>query len=325
MDDYHQRLLDKFCAFSVSDTRGTISEINGMFCQYFGYEEHELIGQTYAMLKSGYHSPEFFTDLWAVISKGEVWKGDICNRTKAGKQFWVNTTIVPELGPAGEVIRHLTYQISVNPPKQPEKETADSGELYHSLVNNLPLSVWRKDREGKITYVNKALVKQIKLEESELLGKTSHDLYPKELADKYELDDQEVMSKGIPLHSIEENMDLTTGEPQFFETIKIPIRGANGKIEGLQGVFWNITDSIETQKKLEAQNEQLTEIAWLHSHKIRGPVATIMGLMNIFDWDNIASPQNIEIVKNVDQVSQQLDSIIHDVVKKTGDLYKNDS
>jgi len=132
------------------------------------------------------------------------------------------------------------------------------------------------------------------------------------------------MSKGIPLHSIEENMDLTTGEPQFFETIKIPIRGANGKIEGLQGVFWNITDSIETQKKLEAQNEQLTEIAWLHSHKIRGPVATIMGLMNIFDWDNIASPQNIEIVKNVDQVSQQLDSIIHDVVKKTGDLYKND-
>ena len=49
-----------------------------------------------------------------------------------------------------------------------------------------------------------------------------------------------------------------------------------------------------------------------------------MGLMNIFDWTNMNDPQNLDIVRKVDTVSKQLDEIIHDVVKKTGDLYKKE-
>ena len=169
--------------------------------------------------------------------------------------------------------------------------------------------------------MNKALLKNMKLSEDEIIGRTSYDLYPKELADKYTQDDNKVMANAEPLEVIEENIDLKTGAKLYYESIKIPIRGTDGKIEGIQGVFWDITEAIEAKERLKHQNERLTEIAWLHSHKIRGPVATIMGLINIFDWANVNSPENIEIIKKIDEVSKQLDGIIHNVVKKTGALY----
>jgi PAS domain S-box-containing protein len=332
MDEYYQRSLDKFCAVSASDPEGIISSVNDFFCRISGYERNELIGRPYNILKSATHSDDFYKGLWNTVSKGQIWKGEICNLSKDGTHCWLDTTIVPDLAESGEVMRYITYHVPINNLTEKKqaagntnRQTSDeSYDLYHSLVNNLPISVWRKNREGKITYVNKTLVQNVKMEESALLGKTNHDLYPKEFADKYEKDDKEVMSTGVPLHSIEPNIDLITGEHLYIETIKIPIKGRDGSVEGLQGVFWNITESIETQKRLEVQNEKLTEIAWLHSHKIRGPVATIMGLMNIFDWTNMNDPQNLDIVRKVDSVSKQLDEIIHDVVKKTGDLYKKE-
>ena len=447
MYDNHQHSIDKFCAHSIADSKGNISFVNEFFCALSGYDSGELIGQNYSRLKSGLHTPEFFVDLWQTIDKGQVWRGEICNLTKQGAAFWVDTIIVPQKSEKGTVERFATYQIPINEARlksvssqipshifehlvqsnkdlayvldadgtflfvnaamtdilgyhanellgqkitefihpdelvhfksqvldqmhdsqratvecrfhlknggwwwaettaRPDLSTAtpahsiyafsrdiserkrsqqhlsDSNELYHSLVNNLPVSLWRKDSKGRVTFVNKALLKNMKLSEDEIIGRTSYDLYPKELADKYTQDDNKVMANAEPLEVIEENIDLKTGAKLYYESIKIPIRGTDGKIEGIQGVFWDITEAIEAKERLKHQNERLTEIAWLHSHKIRGPVATIMGLINIFDWANVNSPENIEIIKKIDEVSKQLDGIIHNVVKKTGALY----
>lgn len=83
----------------------------------------------------------------------------------------------------------------------------------------------------------------------------------------------------------------------------------------------NISERKEVEERLRFQNERLSEIAWLHAHKVRGPVATIMGLMNIYDWDDFSAEDNKDIVRKVDLVSKQLDVIIHDIVKKTGELH----
>lgn len=95
----------------------------------------------------------------------------------------------------------------------------------------------------------------------------------------------------------------------------------NGQPAGLVTVNRNISEKKEVEERLRFQNERLREIAWLHAHKVRGPVATIMGLMNIYDWDNFSADDNKDIVRKVDLVSKQLDVIIHDIVKKTGELH----
>ncbi|MES2107774.1 MAG: PAS domain S-box protein [Bacteroidota bacterium] len=65
------------------------------------------------------------------------------------------------------------------------------------------------------------------------------------------------------------------------------------------------------------QNKRLQEIASISSHEIRRPVATILGLANLFDRNEPDNPMNREIINHIDSTAKELDSVIHTIVEKT--------
>jgi len=65
------------------------------------------------------------------------------------------------------------------------------------------------------------------------------------------------------------------------------------------------------------QNRRLQEIASISSHEIRRPVATILGLANLFDRNEPDNPMNREIINHIDSTAKELDSVIHTIVEKT--------
>jgi len=82
----------------------------------------------------------------------------------------------------------------------------------------------------------------------------------------------------------------------------------------------DITERERHLMTIEAQNEKLKEIAWIQSHKVRGPLATILGLSNIFNTQDAADPNNAKIIKGIKEEAENLDIIIREVVKKTYDI-----
>lgn len=77
---------------------------------------------------------------------------------------------------------------------------------------------------------------------------------------------------------------------------------------------------IENKRNLDSikeQNKMLQEIAAISSHDIRRPVATILGLVNLFDRNNPDNPMNREIVDHLNITAQELDGVIHTIVEKT--------
>jgi PAS domain S-box-containing protein len=72
---------------------------------------------------------------------------------------------------------------------------------------------------------------------------------------------------------------------------------------------------LEIQKK----NEQLQEIAWIQSHKVRGPVACILGFVQLFDLET-ADANNREVIGHLQSVANNLDLVIHEIVEKTVSL-----
>ena len=119
--EFEKFALDQSAIVSTTDEFGVISYVNDQFCEILKYDREELIGKTHKIVNSGYHSPEFFKQLWSTIRLGNVWRGEIKNQAKDGAFFWLDTTIVPFLNSCGEPHQYVAIRKDITDRKQAEE------------------------------------------------------------------------------------------------------------------------------------------------------------------------------------------------------------
>jgi PAS domain S-box-containing protein len=139
--------------------------------------------------------------------------------------------------------------------RKAEEALRESEALYHSLVENLPLSVWRKDLTGRFTFANKRFWESLGRSPAAVIGKTDFDFYPVDLAEKYRRDDASVHATGTIFETTEDHVTVA-GEMLFVQVVKTPIFDSRGEVVGLQGIFWDLTAQKQVEEELRKSRER---------------------------------------------------------------------
>lgn len=124
--------------------------------------------------------------------------------------------------------------------------------------------------------------------------------------------------------TVEREISIAGSDPAWYLFRYFPAVDQQGNIIGVTINSSNIDESKRAALLIQAQNEQLLKIAHLQSHKIRGPVATILGLLQLFNKSTLTK-ENAQLLGYLEISALKLDETIHRIVEateKTADLLR---
>jgi PAS domain S-box-containing protein len=240
-------------------------------------------------------------------------------RHKDGSYRWILSRGVALRDADGKPYRMAGSHTDMTDRKQAEQALRDSEALYQSLVETLPLNVFRKDLDGRFTFCNQKFCKTVGLPCEAIIGKTDYDFYPPALADKYRQDDRRVIEQQIVLDAVEEH-HKPDGQDLYVHVLKTPVRDAAGNVVGSQAIFWDVTDRKRAEEDLRRAKEaaeQAREAAEQAncaksiflanmSHEIRTPMNAIIGMTELV----LDTELNVEQREYLDLVKKSADSLL---------------
>jgi len=175
---------------------------------------------------------------------------------KDGRVIWIAENVRAVRDRNGNFAYYEGTVTDITERKEAELRLKESEALYHSLVEAIPQNIFRKDLMERFTFANQRFCASVGRPLDQILGKTDFDFFTPELAQKYQADDRRVMETGEPFETIEANQ-TPGGAVHYVNVVKAPLRDAEGKVVGLQGMFWDITARVVAEERERKANEAL--------------------------------------------------------------------
>ena len=129
-------------AVVVTDTEGNIEYVNPAFERITGHSREEAVGRNMRILKSGKHDERFYKEMWATLSKGEVWQGRFINRKKDGTLYDEEDTISPVRDSFGKIVnfvagkRDITREVVLRKQVQTAQRMESVGTLAGGVAHD---------------------------------------------------------------------------------------------------------------------------------------------------------------------------------------------
>lgn len=254
--------LDQSSIVAITDPRGKILYVNDQFCTISQYEREELLGQDHRIVNSGYHPPDFFKHMWAMIGAGQVWRGEVRNKTKNGSWYWVDTTIVPFLNEKGKPYQYISIRNDITRRKQMEDEIRNSEEKFRLITENASDLISIIDIEGAFAYVSPSC--------GYVLGYSPKRFESAGLLDLVHEDDRHAVSQGIERairtgeasSRLEFRLRSESGSYFYMETTLNPVQHTSGEAANLVLVMRDITERKKSEQMIYhlAYHDTLTDL-----------------------------------------------------------------
>jgi len=188
-----------------------------------------------------------------------------------------------------------------------EEAMKEYSKKIEKIMESITDGFFAVNAKWEFTYINKASEILLNNKKEELIGKNIWENFPNAIGLKFHSE----------LHAAFDSRTSVHFEDFIPELNRWIAVNAYPSKDGLSVYFRDINEDKEQRMKIEEQNKTLKEIAWIQSHKVRGPVANIIGLAQLFNYENPADPINKEIMDGIKVMTSNLDELIQEVVEIT--------
>jgi PAS domain S-box-containing protein len=318
-----QALMDTVNAHAIvseSDGQGQITRVNDEFCRISGYTEAELIGSDHRLVNSGFHPPGFWMDLWSTISAGKPWRGEVCNRAKDGRLYWVDSMIAPFVGDDGKIEKYVSIRLDITASKLDHEALLTNAVLLEESQSVAKVGGWELDLVSQKMHWTAETFRILETTEEEFDPGTdaaiAYFLPNSQATFRQAIDNAVAVGEGFDLE-----LEIYT-----FKGRRIDVRTTsratmrNGKSVKLTGILQDITERKEYERSLKDAREK-AELATLSkgqflanmSHEIRTPMNAILGMLQLTQKTELTTRQ-LDYVGKAEGAARSLLGLINDIL-----------
>lgn len=322
--DPFARTILSHIRLAVLDSRCFFIWVNDKFCKLTAYQEQELLGKSIKDLNLVGLCPSEFRQIQSVIMSGHIWSGEIPSKTKPGEILWVKLTILPVKDTSGNITSYIVLSSNVTEVRNALKEKNDalanlilSEARYRALIENQTDLISLCDGNGIRLFVNESYCTFVGKTQDELIG--THIL--------------ELPLPGLSAEIIKRVFELTPQQSEISGVVELEnaahkkvwisfsVRGifdSQGRLCEVLTIGRDVTILKMAELHLSKYIDDLERIAFITSHRVRAPIVTMKGLLellrlNAFDsnqWSRVLTEFQ-KCVDNLDQHTSELGNFVN--------------
>ncbi len=188
--------------------------------------------------------------------------------------------------------------------KKVEEELAREHRLMQTLLDNIPDSIYFKDKRNRFVKVSKSNAEHSKTTVEKMIGKTDFDFLPKNQAKEAFEDDKKVMRSGKLIKDKIETLTRKNGTENWVSVTKIPWYDEKGTAVGTIGISRNITERKKAEEDLNREREKFISVL---IHDLKGPIIPVSGyLKRLIEGKAKSEEDRLRILKIIQKASQEL-------------------
>ncbi|MBT0959840.1 response regulator [Denitromonas iodatirespirans] len=299
---------------------GQILIVNAECERLFGHSREALVGRPVEMLVAGDASLHLADRQRYMVSPGgrrAMGLGkEVRGLRRDGSTFPAEVRLSPLQTDQGLIVSAVVTDITER--KLAERALRDSEAKHRLLLESLPQRVYYKNRDSVFVVVNQSYARQFGLQAADFPGRRDDEFIGAERAERVRRLDGELIDSGRAQEFDEEF--VADGVLYTHHTIKAPVRDGEGRIIGLLGISWDISDRKRAEKALteatraaEAANRAKSDFIANMSHEIRTPMNAVIGLAHLLGQTALDGQQR-DYLDKIHGSARSLMAILNDVL-----------